>query len=51
MEEIKVYINIVNKYNFNRFNTVILDGTAIIDINTLADTEMLDVPRIKSYKH
>ncbi|MED4400059.1 hypothetical protein ABET41_10865 [Metabacillus fastidiosus] len=50
--ERKVYINSVNKYNFNRFNTVILDGTAIIDMeyNALTDSVILDVPRIKSYE-
>lgn len=50
--EINVYINRVNKYNLANFNTVILDGTSIIDMeyNVLGNVDMLDVPKIKSYE-
>ena len=50
--EINVYITRVNKYSLDHFNTVILDGTSIIDMeyNVLGDFEMIDVPRIKSYE-
>lgn len=52
-DNVSVVTNRTIQYDFSGYHVVILDGTAKIDMEyrALQSHKMLDIPRIKSYKH